>query len=121
LRSSFASCADIILPKVQTGLYAVPFCFPLLLQRHDRDRVMCDLEAAGIETRPLFSPQYQQPYWSSLVSEPSPDLPVAEHLSKSGLYLSTSPHLSLGDCDYIASVLIDILAGKRVFAAGAHA
>lgn len=121
LRSNLASCSEIILPKLQTGLYAAPFCFPLLLRRHDRDRVMCDLEAAGIETRPLFSPQYQQPYWFSLVSEPSPDLPVAEHLSKNGLYLSTSPHLSVGDCDDIASALVDVLAEERTITAGAHA
>jgi perosamine synthetase len=121
LRNRLVDCADIILPKHQIELQPAPFCFPLLLRGHDRDRVMSELDTAGIETRPLFSPQCQQPYWSSLVSESSPDLPVAEHLSKSGLYLSTSPHLSLPDCDYIASVLIDVLAGKRVLTAGAHA
>jgi perosamine synthetase len=111
----------MILPKLPAELYATPFCFPLVLLGHDRDRVMRELDAAGIETRPLFAPQCQQPYWASLASETSPELPVAENLARNGLYLSTSPHLSLSDCEYIASVLIDILARTKATPSEAHA
>ena len=121
LRKALGTVAGIILPKLPTELYVAPFCFPLLLLDNDRDRVMRELEAAGIETRPLFAPQCQQPYWPSLVSEPSPKLPVAENLARNGLYLSTSPHLSLSDCEYIASVLIDILARTKTTPSEAHA
>jgi perosamine synthetase len=121
LRNSLESVVGIILPELQADLYAAPFCFPLVLVEHDRDRVMCELEAAGIESRPLFSPQCQQPYWSSLVPGSSPALPIAETLSRNGLYLSTSPHLSLADCDSIASVLIGILARTKAGTAEAHA
>src|ERR1700758_1222384 len=121
LRKALGTVAGIILPKLPTELYVAPFCFPLLLLDNDRDRVMRELEAAGIETRPLFAPQCQQPYWPSLVSEPSPDLPVAENLARNGLYLSTSPHLSLSDCEYIASVLIDILVRTKTTPSEAHA
>lgn len=113
LRDLLSVVPGIILPKLPPELYLAPFCFPLVLVEHDRDRVMCELESAGIETRPLFAPQCQQPYWSSMVSVPSPDLPIAKNLSANGLYLSTSPHLSLSDCDFIASVLSDILARTR--------
>jgi perosamine synthetase len=121
LRDVLGTVAGIFLPKLPPDLYAAPFCFPLVLLEHDRDHVMRDLEVAGIETRPLFSPQCQQPYWSSLVSESSPALPIAENLARNGLYLSTSPHLSLSDCDYIASVLIDILANTKPAMAEEHA
>jgi perosamine synthetase len=121
LRDALDTAGGIILPKLPAELYATPFCFPLALPEHDRDQVICELEAAGIETRPLFAPQCQQPYWPSLVSETSPDLPVAENLARNGLYLSTSPHLSLSDCEYIASVLIDILARTKVTPAPSQA
>jgi len=121
LRNLLGDVQGIILPKIPPELYVAPFCFPVVLVEHDRDRVMCELKTAGIETRPLFAPQCQQPYWSSLVSDTSPDLPVAENLSANGFYLSTSPHLSLADCDSIASVLIDILARTKPASTEAHA
>lgn len=121
LRNLLDNLTGIILPKLPPELYIAPFCFPLVLLEHDRDGVIWELEAAGIETRPLFAPQCQQPYWSSLVSQPSPELPVAENLSRNGLYLSTSPHLSLSDCDFIASALTDILARTRPATAEEHA
>jgi perosamine synthetase len=121
LRNLLGDVEGIILPKIRAELFLAPFCFPLVLTEHDRDHVMCELETAGIETRPLFAPQCQQPYWSSLVSDASPGLPVAENLSANGFYLSTSPHLSLSDCDSIASVLIDILARTKPASTEAHA
>jgi perosamine synthetase len=121
LRNLLGDVEGIILPKIRAELFLAPFCFPLVLTEHDRDHVMCELETAGIETRPLFAPQCQQPYWSSLVSDASPGLPVAENLSANGFYLSTSPHLSVADCDSIASVLIDILARTKPASTEAHA
>jgi len=121
LRNLLGDVEGIILPKIRAELFLAPFCFPLVLTEHDRDHVMCELETAGIETRPLFAPQCQQPYWSSLVSDASPGLPVAENLSANGFYLSTSPHLSLSDCDSISSVLIEILARTTPAPSEAHA
>jgi perosamine synthetase len=121
LRRLLGTVDAIILPTLPPELFIAPFCFPLVLLEHDRDRVMCEFEAAGIETRPLFAPQCRQPYWPSVASDVSPDLPVAENLSANGLYLSTSPHLSLSDCDSIASALIDTLARTKPALSKAHA
>lgn len=121
LRNLLVDVRGMKLPEMPLELFAAPFCFPLVLLEQDRDRVMCELETAGIETRPLFAPQCRQPYWSSLVSEPPPSLPVAENLAANGLYLSTSPHLSLSDCDSIASGLIEILARTKSAPSEAHA
>jgi perosamine synthetase len=110
LRGYLSDQPDIMLPKIPPELEAAPFCFPLILRGHDRDQIARELADEGIETRPLFPPQYAQPYWSSLIAEVSAPLPIAEDLSAKGLYLSTSPHLSLDDCDAIATVLIGVLA-----------
>lgn len=109
LYKRFASRTDMELPRVPAELFAVPFCFPLVLRGPDRDRVVAALAALEIETRPLFSPQCQQPYWLSVVHESPAPLPIAEELAEHGLYLSTSPHLTLAECDFIASALIRIL------------
>jgi perosamine synthetase len=120
LHSRFATRADIALPLSPAELFAVPFCFPLLFPARDRDMVITDLANLGIETRPLFAPQCLQPYWSSLSRESPPVLTVAEKLSASGLYLSTSPHLSLSDCDFIAASVLSVL-DRREIGAAVHA
>jgi len=113
LYNRMAARTDIALPKLPAELLAVPFCFPLVLLGHDRNDVVAELASCGIETRPLFAPQCLQPYWASLVHEAPPHLPVAENLSANGFYLSTSPHLSLPECDSIACTLLEILRRKK--------
>lgn len=105
----FASRPEVMLPELPAELFAVPFCFPLVLLEHDRDEMMAELAALGIETRPLFAPQCRQPYWCSMAGASPEPLPIAEKLASRGLYLSTSPHLSLAECDEIASAVIGIL------------
>jgi dTDP-4-amino-4,6-dideoxygalactose transaminase len=48
-------------------------------------------------------------------------LPIAEDLAANGIYLSTSPHLSLADCDTIASALLGVLAGSKTIGAAQDA
>jgi dTDP-4-amino-4,6-dideoxygalactose transaminase len=95
-------------------VFAAPFCFPLVLVEHDPDAVMAELAKLGIETRPLFAPQCDQPYWPVAEREWQRPLPVAEQLASRGLYLSTSPHLSLAECDEIASAVIGVLENGKV-------
>jgi perosamine synthetase len=126
LRDQLCHVADIALPDMQPELEPAPFCFPLVLRRHDRDQVAHELAQQGIETRPLFPPQCAQPYWSSLVwssapAQTAPVLPIAEDLAANGIYLSTSPHLSLADCDTIASALLGVLAGSKTIGAAQDA
>jgi perosamine synthetase len=117
LHSRFATRADVTLPVSPPELFAVPFCFPLVLPGRDRDVVTTELANGGIETRPLFAPQCLQPYWPSVARESSPALPVAERLSANGFYLSTSPHLSLSECDFIAASVLSVLDKSEIGAA----
>lgn len=121
LHNCFADRTDIVLPELRDEVFAVPFCFPLVLRGHNRDTVVAALAEAGIETRPLFAPQCRQPYWLSVVGGVPPPLPIAEKLSADGFYLSTSPHLSLSECEWIAAALLGVLDKLETCGAEDHA
>lgn len=68
-----------------------------------RDEVIDALQAAGIESRPLFPCLHRQPIYDTGQS-----LPVAEHLSANGLSLPSSTRLQASDiqriCDFLEGV-----------------
>jgi perosamine synthetase len=109
LRTLLAGHPAIQLPAEPEGVELAPFCFPLLTFRHNRDEIAQALADSGVETRPLFAPQSRQPYWSKVHPAPAESFPVAEELSRQGLYISTSPHLSLKECEQMAQILVEAL------------
>jgi len=109
LRRLLGSDPDILLPVLPPELEPAPFCFPVVLPNHSAAEVQERLAEAGIETRPLFAPQFDQPCWNSVAEPPSGDFPVARYLAAHGLYLSVSPHLRMTDCAVIGRELLRIL------------
>lgn len=109
LRRLLGSDPDILLPLLPPDLEPAPFCFPVVLPNHSASEVQERLAEAGIETRPLFAPQFDQPCWNSLSEQPSGEFPVARYLAAHGLYLSVSPHLRMTDFVVIARELLRIL------------
>jgi len=109
LRRLLGSDPDILLPLLPPDLEPAPFCFPVVLPNHSASEVQERLAEAGIETRPLFAPQFDQPCWNSLFEQPSGEFPVARYLAAHGLYLSVSPHLRMTDFVVIARELLRIL------------
>jgi len=109
LRRLLGSDPDILLPLLPPDLEPAPFCFPVVLPNHSASQVQERLAEAGIETRPLFAPQFDQPCWNSLFEQPSGEFPVARYLAAHGLYLSVSPHLRMTDFVVIARELLRIL------------
>jgi perosamine synthetase len=79
---------------------AAPWVFPVLVE--DRDRVVAGMEAAGIETRPVFVPLNEQPVFAG--GRPDP-CPVAERLSREGLLLPLHAGLSFADVDRVCEVI----------------
>ena len=71
-----------------------------------RDQVMLDLDALGIETRPVFYPMHVMPPYEGLDSGP---LPMAEACSADGLNLPTHGGLSEADIDRIVDALDQVL------------
>ena len=109
LRRLLGSDPDILLPLLPPDLEPAPFCFPVVLPNHSASEVQERLAEAGIETRPLFAPQFDQPCWNSQFEQPSGEFPVARYLAAHGLYLSVSPHLRMTDFVVIARELLRIL------------
>jgi perosamine synthetase len=110
LRKMLSNNPEILLPELPSELESAPFCFPLLLRNHEPAAIQEQLAEAGIETRPLFAPQFDQPCWQSVAELPQQEFPVARYLAARGFYLPVSPHLKMADCQVIARELLRILA-----------
>jgi perosamine synthetase len=70
--------------------------------RAKRDAVMANLEAEGIETRPLFHPMHHLPPYQSPTQGP---FPHAEAASARGINLPTHAGLSNSSLDRISASL----------------
>ena len=82
----------------------------LLLPRGvDRDTVMAELSARGIDTRPVFYCAHQMPMYRS-----DKPFPVAEDISMRGISLPSYPALSDSEIEMIAGALNDTLSSRRV-------
>jgi perosamine synthetase len=73
-----------------------------------RDELRAHLAAAGIETRTFFVPLHVQPAWRERGVRAR--MPVAEAMSKSGLYLPSGPGLAPGDVDRVIDAVRTALA-----------
>lgn len=71
----------------------------------DRDRLMADMEAQNIETRPVFFCAHQMPMYAS-----DEQFPVAQDIAARGLSLPSYPLLTDEDVERVAGALIDALA-----------
>lgn len=109
LRRLLGSHPEIMLPSLPSQLEPSPFCFPVVLPNHDSVAIQEQLARAGIETRPLFAPQFDQPCWRDVAEMPEEEFPVARYLVAHGFYLSTSPHLKLADFRIIATELLRVV------------
>jgi len=80
--------------------------------RVDRDRLMEQLRAAGVASRPYFSPLHLQPLYQKAFGFRAGDFPVAERVAASTLALPFSPVLSDADVAYVAEVLSEAVAAQ---------
>lgn len=62
----------------------------------DRDRLMADMEAEAVETRPVFYPAHHMPMYESPIR-----LPMAEDIAARGVSLPSYPTLSEPDQDRV--------------------
>ena len=73
----------------------------------DRNRLIDQLDAAGVASRPYFSPLHLQPLYRDAFGFRAGDFPVTERVAASTLALPFSPTLSDADVAYVADVLAD--------------
>jgi perosamine synthetase len=84
-------------------------------ERVDRARVIADLEASGVASRPYFAPLHLQPLYRSVYGFHDGDFPVTERIARTTLALPFSPVLSDEDVAYVADAVTR--AVERQFAA----
>ena len=93
-----------------------PFAYPLVLRTGvpaGRKEVRNALEAAGIESRPLFGCiPTQQPAYSDYRAQYEGRLPVAEGVGHRGFYVGCHQSMTEDDVEYVGSVLDDFATRK---------
>ena len=68
---------------------------------------MSELQAQGIETRPVFYPAHHMPMYAQAL-----DLPVAEAIAARGISLPSYPNLTDRDVERVAFALIGALRAQ---------
>lgn len=95
---------------------ASPFAYPLVLRPGvplGRGEVRSALEAAGIESRPLFGCiPTQQPAFARYRSQYSGRLPAAEETGLRGFYIGCHQGMTEQDVEHVGSVLDDLAKEK---------
>ena len=70
-----------------------------------RDELMDRLMEYGIETRTFFIPMHEQPVFQNMGLFKRDNYPVAEELSKKGMYLPSSSGLKEEEIKYVCNVI----------------
>jgi len=76
----------------------------------DRDRLIGQLEAVGVPTRPYFSPLHLQPFYRETFGYKPGDFPVTERIAASTLALPFSSRLPDDDVSYVAESVVAAVA-----------
>lgn len=79
----------------------------------DRSRIMGDLAAHGVPSRPYFSPLHLQPLYVTELGHRPGDFPVTERIAATTLALPWSARLSDEDVGYVAESLIAAVGRQR--------
>jgi CDP-6-deoxy-D-xylo-4-hexulose-3-dehydrase len=94
------------------GINVSHLAYPIIIREGSglsRDEFCRALEAAGVETRPLFGCiPTQQPAFKFLRNEYDGKLPNAEYLGANGFYVGCHQYLTQDDLEYIVDTF-DIL------------
>jgi perosamine synthetase len=114
LCEAFADDPEILMPILPAHLEPAPFCFPVALRHSDVRGVRKRLDDLGVETRPLFRAQFDQPAWLESAPKPKGAFPVARWLFEHGFYLSAGPHMSKADYRFIAKSVKEAIRAKAV-------
>jgi perosamine synthetase len=79
-----------------------------------RDELARQLDAAGIETRPMFVPIHTLPPYRGNHERRETILPVTDRLGSDGIMLPTHTLLSEADVDYVCDSLVAAVKGRAV-------
>ena len=77
------------------------------------DKLLKELEKKGIETRTFFIPMHEQPVFQNMGLFKGESYPVAEELSRKGMYLPSSSGLTEEEIKYVCDVIEEASSGKQ--------
>jgi perosamine synthetase len=101
----------ITLPPAEPWAENVHWLYSVLIDPSElgveRDTVMDELDAAGIETRPFFTPIHQQPLYAT-----GEHFPVAEQLADRGLSLPSAVTLAQADVERVVETLASLASAR---------
>lgn len=103
--------AGITLPIEKSWAKNVYWMYSILVEDEfgmSRDELMEELEKKGIETRTMFIPMNQQPAFHNMGLFNGESCPVAESLSKKGLYLPSGIGLTEEQIKHICDTIFNL-------------
>jgi len=113
--AGLAEVPGVTLPPRASWAENVFWLYSILIEEptfgRSRDELIAELDAQGIETRPLFPPVHTQPVFANGI-----ELPVAERLAATGLSLPSAASLSEGEVARVVEA-VAALAASRAAAA----
>jgi perosamine synthetase len=90
------------------GSDSAEWLFSLLLPEEiDRNRIMAEMQSAGVETRPVFYCAHTMPMYARGQS-----LPVAEEIARRGISLPSFPTLTADEIAYVVDALANALSAQ---------
>ena len=116
LTALLADVQGLTLPVQREGMRDAHFAYTLVTSsRRVRDALAAHLAARGIESRPMFGPMSDQPFYRRLFGRPRRDFPEARRLGARGLYVGCWPGLEKADIERIAEAVREgmRLLGRR--------
>jgi perosamine synthetase len=100
----------ITLPPEEKWAKNVYWMYSILIEDDfgiSRDEVMAELKKRGIETRSFFIPMHRQPVFKDMKSSKG-NFPIADELSRKGLYLPSSSSLTRQQILHVVKSLKEI-------------
>lgn len=110
-RSSLKDISGITLPVEMPWAKSVFWVYAILIEDEfglSRDEVMQKLTERGIETRTFFIPMNQQPFFQKMGLSEKAGCPVAEEMSKKGLYLPNGVGLTEAQISQVCNAIKEI-------------
>ncbi|MBI2020019.1 DegT/DnrJ/EryC1/StrS aminotransferase family protein [Candidatus Daviesbacteria bacterium] len=103
----FSKLPSLTLPPEKAWAKNVYWMYGILVK--DRDKIRSKLKKQGIDTRDFFIPMHQQVVLAKLNLIQNKHYPVADYLSKHGLYLPSGPNLIIEEQKKVCQALEEVI------------